>query len=179
MVARAAPWFRSIRVGVSAMLWALRPKVLPSFPDEKRRQRRGAFRLAARWRRLRPATQVAGFQLPERTPARIISSVVQSPKTAAVQIGNSCRFERRLARHRRGFHLCVVLEVRHRQHEVIDTLRCWAKITWSRILMPDPSYPTARCWWCQKRSRRARFNILPEPLLGNSVSTNSIRRGTL
>ena len=71
MVARAAPWFRSIRVGVSAMLWALRPKVLPSFPDEKRRQRRGAFRLAARWRRLRPATQVAGFQLPERTPARI------------------------------------------------------------------------------------------------------------
>jgi hypothetical protein len=24
-----------------------------------------------------------------------------------------------------------------------------------------------------------RFNILPEPLLGNSVSTNSIRRGTL
>ena len=83
MVARAAPWFRSIRVGVSAMLWALRPKVLPSFPDEKRRQRRGAFRLAARWRWLRPATQVAGVQLPERTPARIISSVVQSPKTAA------------------------------------------------------------------------------------------------
>ena len=42
------------------MLWALRPKVLPSFPDEKRRQRRGAFRLAARWRRLRSPTQVAG-----------------------------------------------------------------------------------------------------------------------
>jgi hypothetical protein len=80
---------------------------LPSFPDEKRRQRRGAFRLAARWRRLRPATQVAGFQLPERTPARIISSVVQSPKTAAVQIGNSCRFERRLARHRPEAFTCV------------------------------------------------------------------------
>lgn len=126
MVARAAPWFRSIRVGVSAMLWALRPKVLPSFPDEKRRQRRGAFRLAARWRRLRPATQVAGFQLPERTPARIISSVVQSPKTAAVQIGNSCRFERRLARHRRGFHLCVVLDVRYRQHGAGSSTHCAA-----------------------------------------------------
>jgi hypothetical protein len=63
---------------------------------------------------------------PERTPARIISSVVQSPKTAAVQIGNSCRFERRLARHRRGFHPCVVLEVRYRQHGARSSTHCAA-----------------------------------------------------
>lgn len=40
-------------------------------------------------------------------------------------------------------------------------------------------YPTARCWRAQNRSRRILLSILPEPLLGNSVSKNSIRRGTL
>jgi hypothetical protein len=36
-----------------------------------------------RWRRLRCPSQVARFQLPERTPAHIISSVVQSQPRAA------------------------------------------------------------------------------------------------
>jgi hypothetical protein len=55
--------------------------------------------------------------------------------------------------------------------EVITAWRCWLKITRSRAYGPDPSlHPTARCWRYQKRSRRARFSILPEPLLGNSVS---------
>src|SRR5438874_6393922 len=38
---------------------------------------------------------------------------------------------------------------------------------------------TARSWRAQAASRRTRFRILPEPLLGSSVSENSMLRGTL